>query len=727
MASTKSEVTGPTESPSVGKELKKSLTLFDVFVISTGAMFSSGFFLLPGIAAAQTGPSVILAYFVAGILILPAMVSKAELATAMPKAGGSYYFIDRAMGPLMGSVGGIGTWLSLMLKTAFALIGMGAYLAIYVEIPIKPLAITLTIGFTLLNIFGAKESSGLQRILVVVLLTVLSYFIVQGLFEVFQVKGRDAVLSEMTPFFTDGISGFAATVGLVFVSYAGLTKVASVAEEVQDPDRSIPLGMLLSVITATTVYCVGVFIMVAVLDPSEFRSDMTPVATAAEAFFTWIPHGGGVMLAVVAAIAAFASTGNAGIMSASRYPLAMGRDRLMPDFFTQIGKYGTPTVGIVVTGIGIILTILIFDVAAVAKLASAFQLIIFGIINLCVIVMRESRLEYYHPGYRAPFYPWVQLAGMAIPVWLISEMGILPSLFSLAVIIAGVLWYFYYAKPRTTRRGAIHHVFERWGRARDEGVDRELRMVLAEKGLREEDPFETVIAQSIVVEFEEQMTFDEIVASVSERLAKETGLEAEELTEAFVTESRVGLMPLAHGVAAPNLRHHDVDEAIAVLVRCEKGVELDLEHSFGHLELDRPIHAFVFLVSPEANLGAHLRTLAQIAAHVDTDEFVYEWMQTKNHDRLRQLLLRDERFLHLRIEPGLASSELIGKDMTQLSFPRGALVALFRRAGETFVPTSDTTLESGDRLTIIGNPEVIDLLEEQFTRRHQSDSSEAIE
>ena len=71
-------------------------------------MFSSGFFLLPGLAAAQTGPSVILAYFVAGIMIIPAMLSKAELTSAMPKAGGSYYFIERAMGPLMGTIGGLG-------------------------------------------------------------------------------------------------------------------------------------------------------------------------------------------------------------------------------------------------------------------------------------------------------------------------------------------------------------------------------------------------------------------------------------------------------------------------------------------------------------------------------------------------------------------------------------------------------------------------------------------
>ena len=163
------------------KRLKKDLGLFDVYVISTGAMISSGFFLLPGLAAAKAGPSVVLAYAIAGILILPAMFSIAELSTAMPRSGGTYYFLDRALGPMVGTVGGLGTYLALVLKTAFALIGIGAYLTLFMDFPIKPVAITLTIAFMVFNLVGAKETTGLQRILVVVLLIVLAFFITQGL------------------------------------------------------------------------------------------------------------------------------------------------------------------------------------------------------------------------------------------------------------------------------------------------------------------------------------------------------------------------------------------------------------------------------------------------------------------------------------------------------------------------------------------------------------------
>ena len=306
--------------------LEKSLTLYDVYAISTGAMFSSGFFLLPGIAAAETGPSVILAYLVAGLLILPSMYSMAELSTAMPKAGGTYYFLDRSLGPLAGTVGGLGTWLALVFKSAFALIGMGAYLAIYADVPIKPLAAALAVAFGVLNVVGAKESSWLQRALVTVLVGVLTFYTAQGIFSVWggfssSANGADA----FTPFFTNGTRGFLATIGIVFVSYAGLTKVASVAEEVKNPDRNIPLGMILSLFTATAIYVIGVAIMVAVLPGEQLNADLTPVYTSGEVFFNWLPYSLGPILIVVAAIAAFASTGNAGIMSASRYPLAMAR------------------------------------------------------------------------------------------------------------------------------------------------------------------------------------------------------------------------------------------------------------------------------------------------------------------------------------------------------------------------------------------------------------------
>ncbi|MEO1237821.1 MAG: APC family permease, partial [Planctomycetota bacterium] len=435
------QAAAPIHAPDAGKKkLSKDLGLWDVYCISTGAMFSSGFFLLPGLATAYAGPSTVLAYLVAGLLMIPAMLSMAELSTALPRAGGTYYFLDRSLGPGAGTVGGLGTWLALVLKSAFALLGMGAYLAIAPGLSqllpvdegqrlwvIKGLAVALTVAFAALNIFGAKETTRLQSILVIALLSVLSFFVIQGLYFVFfsgEVPGEE-LREQYTPFFhaENGFGGFFATVGLVFVSYAGLTKVASVSEEVKRPDRNLPLGMILSLVTATTIYVVGVAIMIATVDPGPLRGDYTPVATSAERFFDWLPGSVGLILIVVAALAAFASTGNAGILSASRYPLAMGRDRLLSPKFNELGKFGTPTLGIVVTAGLMIFFIVALSAEGVAKVASAFNLFVFGLMNVSVIVMREAKIDSYDPGFRSPLYPWMQLAGVLGGLWLLFGLG----------------------------------------------------------------------------------------------------------------------------------------------------------------------------------------------------------------------------------------------------------------------------------------------------------------
>jgi amino acid transporter/mannitol/fructose-specific phosphotransferase system IIA component (Ntr-type) len=672
-------------------------------------MFSSGFFLLPGLAAAKTGPSVALAYLVAGLFILPAMFSVAELATAMPRAGGAYYFLDRALGPLVGTVGGLGTWLALVLKSAFALVGMGAYLGIYFEIPIKPLAIGLTIAFMLINIVGAKETSGLQRALVTALVAIMAFFIVQGLvFVSTDVAASGASARErFSPFLAFGFQGFMATVGFVFVSYAGLTKVASVAEEIRNPDRNIPLGMVLSLATAAFVYTVGVLIIVAVLPADELRHDLTPVATAAQAFFEWLPGGLGVMLIVAAAIAAFASTGNAGILSASRYPLAMARDRLVSARFGKLGRFHTPTFAIVVTGLLMIGSILFLDVEAIAKLASAFQLALFSLLCLAVIIMRESRIAGYDPGFKSPLYPWIHIVGFVTPFWLISEMGELAVLFTGGLITLTIGWYFVYGRSRTVRAGAVFHTFARLGELQHAGLDAELRGIVKEKGLREEDPYDEVVARAPVLDLDRALAFNDLIALAAERLSKETGVPAEQLSRGFQEEVEAGFMPVARGAALPHLRIAGVLERPTMLiVRSVEGVVIR--------DAAESVHAVFFLLSREDEPGQHLRLLGHLATHVDDHGFVERWLDARDADELRHTLLREERSLSLHLDHGSPAADLIGRALMDIELPGDALVALIRRGGHGLIPHGSTVLAEGDRLTVIGSPEAIRMLADRY-------------
>lgn len=725
-----------------GGKLKKELGLFDVYVISTGAMFSSGFFLLPGLATAHAGPSTVLAYLLAGILMIPAMMSMAELSTALPRAGGTYYFIDRSLGPMFGTVGGLGTWLALALKSGFALLGMGAYLAItpYVQdlMPanetaalwtIKGLAVVLTLAFMFVNLFGAKETTKLQGVLVITLLGVLIFFVVQGLWFVFADQPSGELSKQYSPFFhrENGLRGLASTVGLVFVSYAGLTKVASVSEEVKRPDRNLPLGMFLSLITATVVYVVGVFIMIAVLNPDELRSDLTPVATAADSFFDWFPYPWGLIIIVIAALAAFASTGNAGILAASRYPYAMAKDKLVSPKFAEISKFGTPTWGIIATSALMIFFIVVLSAEGVAKLASAFNLLVFGIINFSVIIMRESRIDSYDPGFRSPFYPWMQIVGLLISLILIIEMGEVAILFTLGVVAIGLLWYFYRARKNVVRDGAIYHWFNRLGKRQHDPLDAEFRQILKEKGARDTDPLDRLVARAAVIDAEPDHAIAHIMDLVAQALAPRLGLPAEEIKERFNESALHGNAPVARGAMLPHFRSDDVEAACMAMVRVPHGIAgrlaepPDAEHDLASDEDGAPpklepqtVYAMFFLVSPEADPGMHLRILAHIAGRIEQDDFLDAWKRAQDEQELKEILLRDERYLGLTARPGTSTESMIGKRLAELDLPEETMVALLHRDGKTFLPRGSRTIREDDRLTFIGRPQDINKLRVRF-------------
>jgi len=161
-------------------ELKKDLRLIHVFSIATGAMISSGLFVLPGIAFARAGPAVALSYLLAGLLAATGLLSIAELSTAMPKAGGDYFFVSRGMGPAIGTVSGLLTWFALSLKSAFALVGMTVFARLVLPIDPHVVGIGLCAFFVVLNVVGIKEAARLQVGLVVGLLALMALYVVRG-------------------------------------------------------------------------------------------------------------------------------------------------------------------------------------------------------------------------------------------------------------------------------------------------------------------------------------------------------------------------------------------------------------------------------------------------------------------------------------------------------------------------------------------------------------------
>ncbi len=686
--------------------LKKELTLPYVFAIAAGTTLSAGFFLLPGIAAREAGPAIVLSYLLAALPVLPAVFSISELGTAMPRAGGAYYFVDRSLGPVAGTIGGFGTWLALILKTAFALIGMGAYLhLLFPRLDIVSVAVALTLLFGLINLLGAKESGTFQIALVGVLIVILVGFITAGLPRV--------AASNLAGMFDETPHSILSTAGLVYISYVGVTKVASVVEEIKDPERNLPRGIILAMLVAVVIYVGGTLVMVGVIPLEELRGDLTPVATAGTKILGTV----GLWLMSLAAMLAFTSVANAGILSASRYPMAMSRDGLLPTLFRRYSRFKTPKYSIAATVAVTVVFLLAFDPLKIAKLASAFQLMMLILICAALIVMRESRIPSYDPGYKSPLYPWVQIGGIAISLLLVGELGARVVAVVAALVCACLLWYRLYARARVARTGAIFHIFARLGGLRYDALDSELREILKEKGLREHDPFSDVVAGARIVEVQEGEGFADIVRRAAEYFASITAADAETLSRGFMQGTRVGATPVSHGVALPHMRTPHVDSPQLFIARSREGVSVELDETLGAGNEESAIHAFFFLLSPEDDAGLHLRILAHIAERVDDDDFMDEWLRDRNEQELKETLLMRDRFTAVTVERSSPTSAFIGQKVASLPVPERTAVALIQRNGEFMVPDEDTVLKEGDRLTVVGSKRGIDQLKKWIAGR----------
>lgn len=426
------------------KKLERRLTLASVVAISIGGMLGSGIFVLPGLAAAKAGPAVWLAYLLAGICVLPAAMSKAELATAMPTSGGTYVYIERTFGPLAGTISGLGLWLSLLLKSSFSLVGFGAYLLVLADVPLKLASLFFLVLIILVNLTGVKKVGQVQ--LFVVSASVL------GLCGLFALGLIDFDPSRLDPLLPNGGGGLLAATAFVFVSYAGVTKVAAIAEEVKNPDKNLPIAMMLALGLVTVIYSLGALMLVLHLPLDELSTDIRPIYSLADTL-------GGRLLglgAAVLGVLTLSSMANSGVLAASRFPFAMGRDKLLPNVFHRIHpRYLTPSVAIVATGLIMAAVIVLLDVEKIAKLASAFKVTMFLLVNLCVIVLRETGVGWYRPRYRGPLYPFVQLFGILSGLVLLAYLGAF-ALFGLGGIVAvGCLTYYTYSRQRVSRRGVL--------------------------------------------------------------------------------------------------------------------------------------------------------------------------------------------------------------------------------------------------------------------------------
>lgn len=673
--------------------MKRRLGAFSVFSICTGAAFSSGFFLLPGMAADSSGPSLPLTFLVAGVLMLPAILSISELSAAMPRSGGPYFFVTRSLGPLLGMIGAFGKFIQLILKGAFAFVGVGIYMSLLIEVPVQAVAVGLIVLFTIINLTGIRQTAKTEKVMVIILLVILTYFLIAGTGDLLS---RNIDFRErFTPLIPEGINGFFTALALVFISFGGVAQVASVAEEVKEPGRNFPKGILYSLGVSSFFYLAGTVIMVALISSENLQGDQTPAATAAENIVS-LPLPVSVM--VIAALAAFASTGNAAILSASRYPLALSRDNLFWHRFGSLSKKGIPRNAVILSGALSIALVLLLDVVEIAKTASAFLLFVFLTMCVAVIIFRESGKSEYKPGFKSPLYPWLQIIGCVVYTWLIWESGIKAMAFIGGVFILGFVWYTFGIKEKPQLSAAIYYLF---GRIARHGTKNTFSGGV---GISIGGPnLAAVVEHAIFIDLEEEKEFSDVLDDAANALVNHIGGKQKEIASSLKEEVRHWKNPVKFNISAAPALLEGIEQPEMIIIR---GKIITKNGELGGL--------IVIVEDPKAS-DRLLQILTQLEIAINHHDFSEKWENAENAAEIKKTLIHNVRSLSIKIKSEGITQELNGQRINEIDLPRHSVIGAVYRDGKLIVSDNDTRIKEGDEVIIIAQGDAFEELAEKYS------------
>ena len=605
--------------------LKKDINAFGVFSIATGAMISSGIFILPGLAFSKVGSSVFISYFAAGLLGVIGVLSMIELSTAMPKAGGDYYFINKTFGPLLGSISGFLGLIALSLKSAFAIFGIAEIIYLYTGVPAIASGAVLCVLFVVLNIVGVKEAAFFQTGMVIMLLLLMTLYIITGLPRL--------EMSHFSDLGSANINSILVTSGFIFISFGGLLKVANISEEVANPKRNLPLGMISSILTVTVLYTLITFIITGTLSPEAFSESLTPVADSAR-----ITSGGfGYIVILVASTLAFFTTANAGIMAASRYPLALSKDNLLPERIGKVnGKTRTPVLSIVITGTIVMLSLLL-PLETLVKVASTVILTSYVLTNLAVIIFRESKLTNYRPSFKAPLYPWIQIISIGIFLFFIIDLGLQAIEISIALVAAGILIYLFYGRRKSSHESALLHLLKRIA---DEKLltgtfEDDFREIIIDRDNIEQDNFDVLIKDAEISDVSGRLDFNALINIVVKEIAPRIDMPEEQIIKRFHERQAESNTALSDFLAVPHIIIDGEDKMFMHIIRAKDGIKFT--------ESEDAVQAVFLLGGTKDKRVLHLKTIAAIASLISEPDFEKKWADAKNTVELKNMMTLNSR------------------------------------------------------------------------------------
>lgn len=614
-------------------KLSKSLNLFEVFCLAIGPMLSA-LFVLPGIAYAVGGPSIMVSFLLASFLAMMAMFSHAELASAMPKAGGDYFYVSLGMGPAVGTVYGFITWFALTLKAAYMLASLSALIVIFFKLaPFYTyiVSISICLAFISIHLAGVKGVGRIQIILVAWILVTLFFYVITGIDKI--------NFSHFTPFIPPEKTRWVilSVSGMIFVTFGGLLKIASMAEEIKNPGRTIPLAMFYALFIKTAIFFLAIFVCIGVINPMLLAENKNPLSEGAS---LTIGHWGGILLSVAAVVAILSSV-NAGVLAASRYPLALARDNMFPEKIGAINsRFKTPHISIILTGILMSLAVC-FDLKTLVKAASGVLILTYIAACFTLIIIKESRLQNYSPKFKCPLYPYLPITGAIGLSILFYELGRETIMLSIALIIAGFFTYWFYGRIRTQRESALLHLI--WRITAKEltshSLETELKEVVQERDDILKDRFDHLVEACDILDIKKSTHYLEFFKLAAQKISPRIQMDWQCIEKQLIEREKTTSTVLTPFLAIPH-----------VIIEGEKKFEILIARSVDGIvfsENKTAVHAVFVLIGTLDERSFHLRALASIAQIVNDPFFEQKWMKARSTDAIRDAVLLSKRTRHI--------------------------------------------------------------------------------
>ncbi|WP_097073400.1 amino acid permease [Ureibacillus xyleni] len=440
-----------------GVRLKQTLGAFDLILLGVGAIVGTGIFILPGtVAASHSGPAIVFSFLIAALVCALAAMCYSEFSSAIPVTGSAYTYSYIIFGELLAWFVGWALILEYGLASASVATGWSAYLISLLEglnifIPasltgpfnpdggtfINLPAVLIVVIITYLLTLGMQESAKINRIMVFVKVGVILLFIFVG---VFYVKPDN-----WQPFMPFGFEGVLAGGALVFFAYLGFDAVSSAAEEVKNPQRNLPIGIIGSLLVCSFLY-ISVSLVLTGIVPFTDLNVSNPVSYALQLVGQdWI--SGVISLGAVTGMMTVILVM---IYGGSRLIFAIARDGLLPNILTKLNpKHNTPDINTWIFGIAVAFCAGFIPLNTLAELVNMGTLIAFTIVSIGVIFLRKNK-SIPKGGFKVPLFPILPILSFIACLFLMLQLSIHTWIACSIWFVVGLIFYFVYGRKHST-------------------------------------------------------------------------------------------------------------------------------------------------------------------------------------------------------------------------------------------------------------------------------------